>query len=181
MLPPITTRDAEAFASRPPPLSFLQQRSQNRAREQPESSPSREQRQTSAKIPLHLFNGLGSQGGVAIMRDVFELVSRFRERAAECVRLAELSTDHDLRCDYCHVASCYLLLAENELRRAQSSHLSTASGASDRFAILSQMSAVRVSNEPALSSDTSEANSRHSPARCRQRSPVISPDRSRKS
>jgi hypothetical protein len=53
------------------------------------------------------------------MRNVLDLVSRFRERAAECVQLAELTNHAELVRDYCYLANCYMLLAENELRRAE--------------------------------------------------------------
>jgi hypothetical protein len=51
------------------------------------------------------------------MRNEFESASGFRERAAECVRLAELASDTAARRDYCLLANCYILLARWELGR----------------------------------------------------------------
>jgi hypothetical protein len=53
------------------------------------------------------------------MRTELELASRFRELAAECVRLAELATDNVSRRDYCRLATYYILLAQNALQRAE--------------------------------------------------------------
>jgi hypothetical protein len=53
------------------------------------------------------------------MRSVLELASLFRERAAECVKLAELATDPEARRDYCQLASCYLLLAQRALQHVE--------------------------------------------------------------
>jgi hypothetical protein len=55
---------------------------------------------------------------VAIMYNVPELASRFRQRAVECIRLAELPIDRESRRDYRWLASCYLLLSEIEIQRA---------------------------------------------------------------
>jgi hypothetical protein len=116
------------------------------------------------------------------MSKLIELASLFRDRAAECVRLAELSTDHESSRDYCHLASCYLLLAENELQRVEQAqcHSAAVPSVSDLIAKLSQTSAIRVNNDPALWSDISEANSRHSAARCRPSSSIKPISRSRR-
>jgi hypothetical protein len=97
-----------------------------------------------------------------------ELASRFYERAAECARLAELASDApELRRDYCHLANCYLLLAQAEISRAEQGGNQdlVVSRTSERPAIRSQTSAMRINSDPALSSETREAISTHSAAR----------------
>jgi hypothetical protein len=86
--------------------------------------------------------------------EVGELASRFHERAAECARLAELASDApELQRGYCHLANCYLLLAQAEISRSEqaSDQDLAVFCTSERSAVRSQTSAMRVNSDPAFS------------------------------
>ncbi len=52
------------------------------------------------------------------MADPLSQAKRFKERAAECMRLAGTSTDRELAGHYQFVAANYLILAQRELALA---------------------------------------------------------------
>jgi hypothetical protein len=51
--------------------------------------------------------------------DLLCSASRYRERAAECVRLAEIAADPATRNGYCALAKAYLIMVGDELDKAE--------------------------------------------------------------
>jgi hypothetical protein len=56
----------------------------------------------------------------ALMSDSFSKAKRFRDRAEECTKLAELTKNNKMRRHYKRIAENYLAMARAELIKAES-------------------------------------------------------------